>query len=323
MTCQEDLIEEIARLYGYDRIGETVPHMRFTPPQTDPTHRQLRRRLAVAGFQELISYVFTGQEFLKSVAAPESRHILTEPQGLERGVLRTALYPGLLNAAVVNRARPSLALFEVGSVFLEDESERVALLLRGPWQEPGWRQPASPSTAFTLKGQLEKLASSLGASLELRNEEFPQLHPGVSASVWWNGRKAGFLGQLHPSIAAGLELPDVFIAELDLPLDSPVLRFSEPGRQQHADRDIAVVVPANTEYAALAGLLEPAAGQYLTGIAPFDVYRGERLGEGLQSVALRFTFRHPSRALTDAEINEAMTNVIRVAQDAGYDVRGS
>jgi len=321
LAIEEDLIEEIIRLYGFEHIEATRPHLDFTPPQTDPTHRRLRAALAAGGFQELISYVFTSDGELERNRAPGATVRLSDPQGQERSVLRTALFPSLLAAAANNRDRSRLALFEIGHVFLEQETERLALLLTGDWLRSDWQRSVVSTDAFVLKGILERLANSLGASLELSNREHPPLHPGVSATVRWNGREIGFLGQLHPEIAARHELPDTFIAELDLPLDGQPLRFSEPGRQERVERDLALITGRDVSFSQLRQLLAPVAGEFLESLVPFDVYRGERIGEGRQSIALRFTFRHPERALTDTEVNSVMTDVISTAEGAGYDVR--
>lgn len=320
LRIEEDLIEEVIRLYGFEHIGESIPQLLFVPPETDPTHRQLRSLLAGSGFQEVITYVFSGEVELERSAAPAAFVRLTEPQGIERAVLRTALYPGLLQAAASNHAAESVALFEVGRVFLEQETERIALLARGPWIESGWQQGLELDV-FVFKGLLERLAAELGATVELHNEPAPFLHPGVSASVTWNGVRVGFLGQLHPEIAASYELKDTFLAELDLPLAGAPLVFSDPPRQPYADRDLALITPDTVSYAELRALLAPAAGELLERLEPFDVYTGPQVGEGRRSVALHFVFRHSSRALSDSEVSGFMTNVIRKAEEAGYDVR--
>lgn len=323
MYREEDLIEEVIRLHGFEHIGSTTPHMQFVPEQTDPTHRQLRARLASQGFLELISYSFTSDAELERTRAPQAVVRLTDPQGQERSVLRTMLYPSLLSAAAQNRREKSLALFEVGHVFAEDETEKLALLVSGDWIGPGWKKEPRTADAFVLKGQLEVLAASLGARLELRNEPFSPLHPGISASVYWNGQKIGFLGQLHPEIATDLEIGDTFICELDLPLAGQRMTFSEPSRQERVERDLALVTPLDVTYSSLVALLAEQAGPQLQSLVPFDVYTGDRIGADRQSIALRFTFRHDSRALTDEEVNDHMSNVIQTARDAGYDVRDS
>lgn len=323
MAIEEDVIEEVIRLHGFEHIGSSTPHMQFVPSLDDVTHRRLRASLASFGFQELISYSFTGDAHLRTVRAPAAAVRLSDPQGQESAVLRTMLYPSLLDAAVLNRQRTSLALFEVGHVFNEEETERVALLLSGDWIEPGWRKQGVRADAFVLKGLVERLAAGLGATVELRNAPFDPLHPGISAQVIWNGQAIGFLGQLHPEIASELGIRDTFICELDLPLTGQPVKFAEPGRQERVERDLALITPDTVSFASLRELLTGPAGPQLESLAPFDVYRGERIGAGRQSIALRFVFRHPERPLTDAEVTEHMTNVISTARNAGYDVRDS
>ncbi|HLR47310.1 MAG TPA: phenylalanine--tRNA ligase subunit beta, partial [Deinococcales bacterium] len=321
LEIPEDLIEEVIRLHGFEHIGTSVPDMEFSPQQTDPTHRRLRAFLAASGFQELISYIFSSPAELERCRAPEATVKLSDPQGQERSVLRTALYPSLLAAARHNRQFPSLALFEVGHVFDGAETERLGLLLSGDWIGGGWKHAARKADAFVLKGQLERLAAELGADLELDNSTLPHLHPGVSASVYWNGEERGFLGQLHPEIAGELGLPPVFLAELELPLAGSPIRYAEPQRQERNERDLALITPVEVSFRQLRELLSAPAGEHLESLTPFDVYEGENIGEGRRSIALRFIFRHRERTLTDAEINEVMTDVISTAREAGYDVR--
>lgn len=320
MTLEEDVVEEVGRLHGYEHIGTSVPAMAFVPPAGDPTHRVLRARLAAMGLQETMTYVFTGEGELARAAAPAPVVRLQDPQGVERSVLRTALYPGLLAAAQLNRFADALALFEVGHVFLSEEEERVAVLLRGPRTVGGWR-PDQPTDFFVLKGLLEHLAALDRAELEVEPAPAPQLHPGVAARVRWNGEEVGFAGRLHPEVAARYELPETYLAELRLPLAGRRIRFDEIARQPHAERDLAVIAPDDVGYAALAALCRAAAGDRLVSLAPFDVYQGEQLPTGMRSVALRFRFRHPERALTDDEVDGVMRNVIQAVRSAGYDIR--
>lgn len=320
LSIEEDLVEEVARLHGYEHIGSTVPPMRFVPPATDPTHRRLKERLAALGFQEAITYVFTGEAELERSRSPRAVVRIENPQGLDRAVLRTSLLPGLLGAAATNRAEPALALFEVGRVFGDSEVERLCLLQRGPALEGGWRADV-PGDFYAFKGRLEALAGLAGASLELRPAPHPQLHPGVSAEVVWEGEALGFAGRLHPEVEAAYELPPTYFADLALPLPERRVRFRDYSRQPHAERDLAVIAPRQVTYAALRELCAAAAGPLLESLAPFDVYAGAQLPEGMRSVALRFRFRHESRALTDAEVDAAMQKVISAVRDAGYAIR--
>ncbi len=321
MSIEEDVVEEMARLHGYEHIGQSVPDMHFVPPAGDPTHFELKLRLAANGLQESISYVFTGEAELKRANAPAAVVHLSEPQGVERGVLRTALYPGLLAAAVTNARQPALGLFEVGRVFGAQEEERLALLVRGPRASSGWG-PSLAGDFFALKGILEGLAGMVGAELGMEpTQEAPFLHPGVAAKVTWNGEHVGYAGRLHPEVAARYELGEAYLAELRLPLPGRVIRFSSINRQPYAERDLAVIAPADVTYAELGRLCSEAAGPLLATLEPFDVYQGGQLPEGSRSVALRFRFQADSRALTDAEVDELMENVIQAVRGAGYDVR--
>ena len=320
LSIEEDLVEEVARLHGYEHIGSSVPAMRFVPPATDPTHRLLKQRIAALGFQETITYVFTGEQELERSRAPGAVSHIENPQGADRAVLRTSLLTGLLGAAVTNRGEEALALFEVGRVFVEREEERLALLMRGPTAIGTWRDDV-PGDFYAFKGRLEELAGLAGVTLELAPHEHPQLHPGVSAQVVWAGEVIGQAGRLHPEIEAAYELPPTYFAEVALPLGERSVRFEDFSRQPHAERDLAVIAPHGATYASLRELCASAAGPLLVSLEPFDVYAGSQLPAGMRSVALRFRFRHTDRALTDTEVDAAMVNVISAVRDAGYDIR--
>lgn len=320
LGIEEDLIEEVARLHGYEHVGESVPAMRFVPALADPAHHKLKLLLAGFGLQEVLGYAFTSDAELARARAPEAAVRLQNPQGAERSVLRTALYPGLLQAAATNRAASALALFEVGRVFGVAEREHLGLLLSGPWQRGLWR-PDQASDFYLAKGLLEKLARTLGAEVALEPAAHPPLHPGVSATVVWQGEAVGWLGRAHPEVVAAFDLPELYLAELELPLAAGRASFREVLRQPHAERDLAVVVPEALPYAELAAEVRAAAGERLERLWPFDLYAGSGIPAGHKSVALRLWFRHPERALTDAEVDGFMANVITVLTERGYAIR--
>jgi phenylalanyl-tRNA synthetase beta chain len=320
LELEVDLIEEVARLHGYEHVGVSVPQLAFVPPPTDPTHRRLRERLVGAGLLETIGYVFTGDDDLARARVPAAHVRLAEPQGVERAVLRTSLVPGLLAAARLNRDAPALALFEIGRVFLDEEEERLGMLWRGHGAASGWRPPR-PLDAFVAKGVLESLADGLGARLELRPGAAADLHPGVSADVLWDGVKVGRFGRIHPEVAAAWGCGDVIVAELHLPLAIAAPALRELPRQPFAERDLAVVVPEGLTYAELNRLCAAAAGERLVELFPFDVYQGAQVEEGHKSLALRFRFRHPERALTDPEVDASMQSVMSALHERGYALR--
>lgn len=320
LAIEEDFIEEVSRLHGYEHVPETIPAMHFVPTGHDPTHRSLRTLLAGIGFQETISYVFAGEEELSRVGAPKASVHLAHPPSAERSVLRTALFPSLLAAARHNRGAEGIFLFEIGHVFGETEVERLCLLSSGAWQPASWL-PAREVDFFLFKGLLEKLAATLGAELLLEAHEHPPMHPGVSARAMWQGAPVGMVGRIHPRIEAELGLGTTFVAELDLPLKSPAIKFAEVSRQPHAERDIAVIAPRAVAYASLARVVRAAAGDRLESVAPFDVYEGKPIPENHRSVALRMRFRHPERALTDEELDGALQKVVTAMGAAGFEVR--
>ena len=317
LALEVDLIEEVARLHGYEHIGTSVPQIAFVPPPTDPTHWRLRERLVGAGMVEAIGYVFTGDEDLARARVSAAHVRLSEPQGVERAVLRTSLLPGLLAVARLNRDATRLALFEVGHVFLEREEERLGLLWRGHGAASGWR-PAREHDVYAAKGALEALAEGLGTVLELRPAPFTDLHPGVSAEVLWDGAAVGRFGRLHPEVAAAWGCGDVVVAEIRLPLGTRPPRLRELPRQPFAERDLAVVLPLDVSYRDLRERCARAAGERLVELFAFDVYQGPQVDAGHKSVALRFRFRHASRALTDAEVDADMAQVMAALRAAGY-----
>ena len=322
LGIEEDLTEEVSRLYGYDHIPETIPAMHFVPEPRDDIQRSLRSLLVGLGLQETITYIFSSDAELARAAAPDAEVRLLNPQGIERSVLRTALYPGLLAAAQTNRSAERLALFEVGRVFgaKEPEKERLSLLVRGPWVAGGWLRDQE-TDFFTFKGVLEKLARLMGAVVDLKPEPHSALHPGVSAAVHWNGHRVGFAGRVHPEVAARYDLPETYLAELDLPLFASPITFRDPPRQPFAERDLAVVTPREVTYERLAGLARSAGGERLETLTPFDVYEGDPVPAGSRSVALRFRFRHPERALRDEEVDTYMTNIISTFAQERYTIR--
>jgi phenylalanyl-tRNA synthetase beta chain len=320
LSIEEDLVEEVGRIHGYEHVGETIPQMQFIPEGKDVTHRHLRSILVGMGLQEVITYIFTSDIELSKAKAPLSEVKLVAPQGADRSVLRTALYPNLVQAAANNHHVPSLALFEIGRVFNQEETERLSMLERGSQAKGIW-QSDQHAGFYAFKGMLEKLARILGITLELSPNEADYLHPGISACVSWNGKQVGMMGKLHPEIATAYELEDIYIAELEMPLTGSAIRFKDYARQPHAERDIAVIVPKDVNYASLETLVREAAGEKLERVWPFDVYEGQPIPDDKKSLALRLWFRDVERTLRDEEIEGFMGNVITILSQKGYAIR--
>ncbi|RFA32710.1 phenylalanine--tRNA ligase subunit beta [Alkalilimnicola ehrlichii] len=320
LALEEDLVEEVARLYGYENIPETFPTIPFVPDLADVTYGNLRMRLASMGFQEIMNYVFVSAHELEQAGAQPHKVVLESPLSAERNVLRTSLRPGLLAAARTNREWPAVAFFEIGRVFTEQETERLGLLLRGEWGTQGAFE-GRRSDFFVLKGILEQLADLAKVALVIQPEVIPGLHPGVAGAVIWNGERVGIAGRVHPEIEKAYGISETFMAELDLPLLGRPETFAEYSRQPSAERDLSILAAGAEPYDRLEAVIRKAAGPYLLDVAPFDVYQGKGIPTQYKSVGIRMRFRHPTRALRDEEVDRSLADVIAALQEAGYAIR--
>ncbi|MWC29011.1 phenylalanine--tRNA ligase subunit beta [Paenibacillus sp. MMS18-CY102] len=349
ITRDVDLIEEVARLYGYDNIpttpieGSTTPGA-LTKPQA--IRRDLRKRLTDSGLNEVISYSFTGPERTKLFPAltnGASPIRLAMPMSEDRSVLRTSLLPQLLEMAVYNRNRKNenIAVFELGSVFhteeevlthLPQEKHRFALLLVGNAVQAQWNRKAEAYNFYHAKGVVETIVNTLGISGLVRFEAAqPEgFHPGRTAAVLLHTEAGtvtlGYVGQLHPTLQHESDLPDTYVAELDLaPLYEHAdfaIKYKTLPRYPAMERDIAVVVDTAVEAGRLMETARETAGGLLESIRIFDIYTGEKLGAGKKSVALSLVYRHAERTLTDEEVTELHGVVIaKIEQTFGAELR--
>jgi phenylalanyl-tRNA synthetase beta chain len=328
LTIEEDLVEEVARIVGYEQIPTTLPSF-FPHPDNlgvDAPYEDLERLKQVMvglGFQEVLNYSWSSPEECALMRAPAPTVFMQNPQTAERSALRTALYPGLLRnlqTALAQGEDGPFLLFEVGKVFVQSETPHLSALLCGEPITGSWQRGLDGSF-FALKGLLEAAARNLGSSVRVEKETAPHLHPGISGAVFWNEQRVGHIGALHPAIAAALELPQVYLFELTLPLGRGAAGFVDIARYPTSMRDLAVVVPEPTPYAEVERLIRTGAGEYLEKLEIFDVYRGRPLEEGQKSLAFHLVFRHPERTLTDRETDSFMQNIIAVLEQQGFAIR--
>ncbi|WP_407569065.1 phenylalanine--tRNA ligase subunit beta [Deinococcus altitudinis] len=330
MNVPEDLIEEVARLHGYASLPETLPTIQTHPDNAGAEaasreRQNLKRTVAGLGFQEVVTYTFTGDDEAEGARTERPNVRLRNPMTSERTGLRTALYPSLLRAAAQAGKGERLLIFEVGHIFpASGEAERLGLLMRGPLAPNGW-QPGVAGGYAAFAGLVSALAGGLGADLEvrqLRGDAVPAaLHPGVAGELVWNGVSAGWIGALHPEIAASFGLKgDTYLLEAALPLPGRPWAFRDPSRAPAAWRDLAVTLPQAVSYAEVAGLLKREAGPLLESVQPFDVYVGDSIEAGQRSVAARLTFRG-EKTLTDAEVDPVMARVMDAVRGAGWSIR--
>ncbi len=327
VSLPADLIEEVARMYGYDRIPTTLLRDVLPPQRGNPLlelEERVRDTLVGCGLDEVITYSLTN---LRSVArltpgmpaVDGSSYLrLANPLTPEREYLRQTLMNSLLEALALNlRYQERVAIFEVGRVYLPragqelpEEPPTLGLALAGPRQERGWRPAdATEMDFFDLKGIVEALLQRLGVS-EARFEPsaHPTLHPGRQATLYIGTEPAGVLGEVHPLVREQFELPPQRIGLAELRLQ-PFLgqvgahRYEPISRFPAVVQDIAVVVDEATPAERVAAVLRQAGGALLRDVALFDVYRGSPLPEGKVSLAYRLAFQSLERVLVEDEVN--------------------
>ncbi|TBR07163.1 MAG: phenylalanine--tRNA ligase subunit beta [Lysobacter sp.] len=330
IAIEEDLIEEIARIHGYDAIPATLPAgvVPLAPaPESviEPAH--LRRRLAARGFVEAINYAFVDAAWLAAWSMEEGALPLANPLSGELAIMRTSLLPGLVAALSRNVARqqPRVRLFELGNVFhqptiageMPRHTQRIAGVATGAAHGEQWSHAARQVGFHDLKGDLESLASMAGAELSFRPSTAAWGHPGRSADVLLSGRVVGWIGELHPRLSQSLGLDAAVVAfEVDLAsIQARALpRASTLSRFPSVRRDLAFVVADGTPWAVMEASVRRAAGATLRELVLFDVYQGKGVETGFKSVAMGLILQEQSRTLTDRDVDAVVGEVIASLQ---------
>jgi phenylalanyl-tRNA synthetase beta chain len=320
LTREVDLIEEVARLDGLEKLPATLPSRHGAYGRLTPRQR-LRRRaadaLAAQGLDEVAGWSFSNPDVHARLRIPGEPAVrLQNPLSSDKSQLRTELLSSLLEVARRNLARgaSSVRLFEAGTVFLPQDSQalprephHVAGLLVGALRPATWRTPHPPrADFFAAKGVLSGLLEVLRAASSVEPARLPFLHPGRAASVLIDGRSAGWVGEIHPRVAAAWDL-DEPVAGFELDLDSlpepPPSRYSELPSFPAVREDLAVVVSDEISAGQVVEVVRRAGAPLLETAVVFDVYRDpERIGPGKVSLALRLTYRAAERTLTDEEV---------------------
>ncbi|OLO27829.1 phenylalanine--tRNA ligase subunit beta [Alkalihalophilus pseudofirmus] len=333
ISISEDLVEEVARLYGYDHIPTTLPlglttagHL--TDYQAD--RRKVRHALETAGLYQAITYSLTTPRKATGLNK-ENEHLtsvkLSMPMSEDRSTLRTSLIPHLLDVVSynLNRKVSNVAVYEVGSIFLSEEKEvtkqptekeMVAGALTGVAHSHLWQGEKKVVDFFVAKGVVESLLSELGLTKAITFEQVkkPGLHPGRTAAVKLEGNEVGFIGQIHPTLQKELDLNETYVFQLDLEqllnykhedvVYVPIPRFPS------ISRDIALVVDETVHAGSVQQVIETAGGQLLKNVQLFDLYQGEHLEPGKKSLAFSLTYFDPERTLTDEEVSQVHQKVL-------------
>ncbi|MFU2013882.1 phenylalanine--tRNA ligase subunit beta [Peribacillus butanolivorans] len=342
ITIEADLVEEAARLYGYDNIPATLPIGSATPGQlTDYQikRRKARRTLEGAGLYQAVTYSLTSQEKAAQFALETRESIrLAMPMSEERSQLRLSIVPQLLEVVKYNNARQldSLALYEIGSVFfkqdgqeLPEEKEHIAGAITGLWESHLWQGEKKPVDFYVAKGVIEALFDTLGLAdqISYRQAEINDMHPGRTAEVLLNGEVIGFIGQVHPTVQKDLDIKETYIFELSLKAlaeaEVAPIAYETIPRYPSTTRDIALVVDKATKAGDIQSIIIEAGGKLLKEVGIFDLYEGERMEQGKKSIAYSLKYFDPERTLTDEDITKAHDNVLAaVKEKAGAELRG-
>jgi len=354
LRLEEDLIEEVARMVGYEQLPTTPPLAPITArvrPEARRSSFAVRRALAALGYQETINFSFVEERWERELAGNDAPIRLLNPIASQLSVMRSSLLGSLMQVLKFNldRKAPRVRVFELGRVFARDagvpasdttvegiaQPMRVAGLAYGPVDRLQWGERARAVDFFDAKGDVQALLAPLQPTFEAA--EHPALHPGRCARVLLDGQAIGYVGELHPRWRQGWELPAapvLFELELDAVLRRPVPQFAPVPRRQDVERDIAVVVAERITHdqvmQAVRGALAPG---LLRSAVLFDVFRPqpERAGQpggtgglaaGEKSLAIRLTLSSDAAALQDAEIDAAVQRVLQaLAEHVGARLR--
>lgn len=330
ISIEVDLIEEIARVYGYNNLPVHTPTAKLPiPPIAEArlTLQSLRRHLVARGYQEAITYSFIETELQKSFDDQHEAIALANPISAEMAVMRTTLWPGLAKALQYNQHRQQarVRLFETGQRFLPKADELVqenviAGILAGNRDAEGWTAGKEKLDFFDAKGDLESLLAlgGRGNQFSFVADRHVALHPGQTARIEQNGETVGYIGALHPSLVKQLDLNGpvyLFEVSLDAVTGGKLPRFSSLSKFPESRRDLAVVADQATGFDAIRQVVEAEAGEFLKQVTLFDVYQGQGIEPGRKSLALGLTWQHPSRTLNEEEINSAVSAVVSALRE--------
>ena len=332
---EEDLVEEVLRIHGYNAIASRVPATPLAlgrPPADVLPASRLADLLVDLGYSEAITYSFVDPNIADILDPRQDPLRVVNPISSEHAAMRTNLLPGLLVALRTNLARQAsrLRLFEIGQCFRReadnvDPTTLCGGVLFGAREPESWAHDASRVDFFDVKGDVERLLSLTGLRPTFARAHDPVLHPGQSATVLIEDTNIGRLGRLHPEIEAALELPaGVFVFELDIDAASQLRRRRDSAlsRFPSVRRDLALVVDQAVEAASIEAVARRCLGELLAEFRVFDVYAGQGIAAERKSIAIGMTLQHPSRTLADAEANGQVEAVVAaVGAELGAQLR--
>lgn len=330
MAIYQDLIEEIARIHGYDNIQISLPviDVQLAKYQDQFEVAQLRQTAVTLGYQEAISFSFADAKLEKQLNPAVNPLALANPISSDLAVMRSTLLSSLIPCVQynVNRQQNRVRFFELGlrfdyqhAVSIHDLKQipTLALIAVGAKYPESWHVKPQPMDFFDFKGDIEEVLAAGRVQVEYVRSERTWLHPGQSAEILVDGQSIGYLGRLHPSLENELDLGTTWVAELDQTavLQTYVSNFTELSRYPSVRRDIALLISDKINVSEIQQLIEKTGGALLDSTWLFDVYTGKGVEQGKRSLAFALLWQHPTRTLEDAEIKSGMDNILQVLEN--------
>ncbi|MGC8121004.1 phenylalanine--tRNA ligase subunit beta [Marinobacter sp. VGCF2001] len=328
ISIEEDLIEEVGRIFGYNNLPVTEPTGALGLRAREEAVRPLsavRNFFVAQGYQEAVTYSFVDPK-VQQLLDPDRQGIaLANPISADLSVMRTTLWSGLLKTVGhnQNRQQPRIRLFETGLRFEQGaegirQQPMLAGVVVGNQNPENWVNGRRTTDFFDVKGELESLFRLLGIEISFIASQHPALHPGQTAELVRDGEHIGWLGTLHPQVQKNLELNGTILM-FELFLESIVTgyvpNFKDISKFPEVRRDLAIIIGSDVAFAKVEHVARKHAGEHLTALRVFDVYEGEGLGEGNRSLALSLFWQHPERTLNEDEVHSLFNGVIEALKE--------
>lgn len=333
VSIEEDLLEELARIYGYNRLPIAAVNLSVSLPEVTETRLSvvdIESQLVGRGYQEVITYSFIDPKIQKLFDSKTKPVELLNPISSDMAVMRTSLLPGLISTLLynINRQQSRVRIFEKGLRFLPteeglDQTRMLAGLAYGPRTVLSWNADKQDVDFYDLKGDLESFLALTKQSVSFRSAKQEALHPGQTAEILIDGVVVGTIGALHPRVLQELDIPkSVYVFEVNLAevLKASVASFTPVSKFPEVNRDLAIVVDKTVSVLDILNNVEKQAGEHLKNLKVFDVYSGEGIDPQRKSVAFNLTFQHPSRTLNEDEINNPMASILKQLEEE-FDAR--
>lgn len=342
ISIYADILEEVARIYGYDNLPETLPVTPAVPTALTAkqhTMRITRRYMEGAGLTQNISYVLTTAEKAKECSIEGKEGIrLAWPMSEDRSTLRMNLLSTLLDNAAYNVARKNtdIQFYEIGRVFFpsEDqvlpiEAERLTGVLTGMAYQKDWQSAAEPVNYYHAKGVLDGYFETMGLSDRIRYEALKNLkwmHPGRTAAVYLDDAYIGYVGQIHPATASAYDLKETYAFEIDFEaiIDAPkeIITQQPIPKFPGVSRDVALLVDETVTHQQIVKTITENGGKFLKDVHLFDIYQGKGIEDGKKSVAYSMSFLNPEATLVDEDINKAFSKLVTALEtECGATIR--